>query len=249
MSRPVILITGGSRGIGAACAEQAARSGYDICFSYVSNPGAADLVKASCESHGAKVVTAKADVSSEDDVLAMFDTCEKELGVPVALVNNVGVLGQQGKLVDFTAERIAWVVDVNVTGALLCMREAARRMSTDRGGAGGSIVNVSSKASTLGSPFEYVDYAATKGAVDSATIGLAKELGPVGVRVNCVRPGPIHTDIHASGGEPNRIDRVAPAIPMGRGGEPAEVANMILWLSSDEASYVSGALIDVAGGR
>lgn len=249
MSRPVILITGGSRGIGAACAEQAAKDGYDICFSYVSNPGAADLVKASCESHGAKVVTVKADVSSEDDVLAMFDTCENELGVPVALVNNVGVLGQQGKLVDFTAERIAWVVDVNVTGALLCMREAARRMSTDRGGVGGSIVNVSSKASTLGSPFEYVDYAATKGAVDSATIGLAKELGPVGVRVNCVRPGPIHTDIHASGGEPDRIERVAAAIPMGRGGEPAEVANMILWLSSGEASYVSGALIDVAGGR
>lgn len=249
MHRPVILITGGSRGIGAACAEQAAKAGYDICFSYVSNPGAADLVKAGCESLGAKVVTVKADVSSEDDVLAMFDACETELGVPGALVNNVGVLGQQGQLVDFTAERIAWVVNVNVTGALLCMREAARRMSTDRGGVGGSIVNVSSKASTLGSPFEYVDYAATKGAVDSATIGLAKELGPVGVRVNCVRPGPIHTDIHASGGEPNRIERVSAAIPMGRGGEPVEVANMILWLSGDEASYVSGALIDVAGGR
>lgn len=249
MSRPIILITGGSRGIGAACAEQAAATGYDVCFSYVANPGAADLVKASCEKHGAQVATFKADVSSEDDVVGLFDTCQAELGLPTAFVNNAGVLGQQGSLVDFTAERIAWVVNVNVTGALLCMREAARRMSTDRGGNGGSIVNVSSRASTMGSPGEYVDYAATKGAIDSATIGLAKELGPVGVRVNGVRPGPIHTDIHASGGEPNRIERVSANIPMGRGGEPSEVANMIMWLSSAEASYVSGALIDVGGGR
>lgn len=247
--RPVMLITGGSRGIGAACAAQAAKAGYDVCFSYVSNLGAADLVKARCEALGATALAVVADISIEADVLNLFDTCAAELGVPTVFVNNAGVLGQQGKLADFTAERLAWVVNVNVTGALLCMREAARRMSTDRGGAGGSIINVSSKASTLGSPFEYIDYAATKGAMDSATIGLSKELGAVGVRVNGVRPGPIHTDIHASGGEPNRIERVAKAIPMGRGGQPDEVANMILWLASDEASYVSGALIDVAGGR
>ncbi len=247
--RPVMLITGGSRGIGAACATQAATAGYDICFSYVSNPGAADLVKARCESLGAKAIAVKADISVEADVVNLFDLCESKLGSPTVFVNNAGVLGQQGQLADFTAERLAWVVNVNVTGALLCMREAARRMSTERGGAGGSIINVSSKASTLGSPFEYVDYAATKGAVDSATIGLAKELGAAGVRVNGVRPGPIHTDIHASGGEPDRIARVSKGIPMGRGGEPEEVANMILWLAGNEASYVSGALIDVAGGR
>ncbi len=246
---PVILITGGSRGIGAACAVQAATAGYDVCFSYLSNPGAADLVKARCEQLGATAVTARADVSVEDDVVGLFETCASELGVPRAFVNNVGVLGQQGELADFTGERIAWTVDINVTGALLCMREASRQMSTKRGGVGGSIVNVSSKASTLGSPFEYVDYAATKGAIDSATVGLAKELGDAGVRVNCVRPGPINTDIHASGGEPDRVERVSAAIPMGRGGEPDEVASLILWLSSDEASYVSGALIDVAGGR
>ncbi len=244
-----MLITGGSRGIGASCAEHAAKAGYDVCFSYASNPGAADLVKAACEQHGARAASTRADVSSEDDVIALFDFCESELGAPDVFVNNAGVLGQQGELRDFTAERIAWTVNVNVTGALLCMREAARRMSTDRGGAGGSIINVSSKASTLGSPFEYVDYAASKGAIDSATIGLSKELGAVGVRVNCVRPGPIHTDIHASGGEPDRIARVSAGIPMGRGGEPAEVASLILWLAGDEASYVSGALIDVAGGR
>lgn len=246
---PVMLVTGGSRGIGAAVVVAAAKAGYDVCFSFVSNAGAADLMVAKAESFGVRVHAAKADVSNEDDVLNLFDQCENELGVPRVLVNNAGVLGAQGQLADFTAERIAWTVNVNVTGALLCMREAARRMSTERGGDGGSIINVSSRASTLGSPFEYVDYAASKGAVDAATIGLSKELGGAGVRVNCVRPGPIHTDIHASGGEPDRIARVSKAIPMGRGGEPDEVANLILWLASDEASYVSGALIDVAGGR
>lgn len=179
----------------------------------------------------------------------MFDACEQELGVPSVVVNNAGVLGMQGELADFSAERIAWTVSVNVTGALLCMREASRRMSILRGGPGGSIINVSSRASTIGSPFEYVDYAASKGAVDAATLGLAKELGDAGVRVNAVRPGVIHTDIHASGGEPDRIARIAPNIPQKRGGEPEEVANLVLWLASDEASYVNGALIDIGGGR
>lgn len=247
--RSTILITGGSRGIGAACAVRAAEDGYDVCFSYVSNPGAADLVRAKCEARGAAVAIAKADISNEADVLAMFDACEQELGVPSVVVNNAGVLGMQGELADFSGERIAWTVSVNVTGALLCMREASRRMSILRGGPGGSIINVSSRASTIGSPFEYVDYAASKGAVDAATLGLAKELGDAGVRVNAVRPGVIHTDIHASGGEPDRIARIAPNIPQKRGGEPEEVANLVLWLASDEASYVNGALIDIGGGR
>lgn len=247
--RPIILITGGSRGIGAACAERAAEAGYDVCLSYVANEEAAGRVKSVCEAHGATVSVVKADVSNAEDVERLFDTCESELGVASVLVNNVGVLGVQGELADFTPERIRRTVDVNVTGALFCMREAARRMSTERGGAGGSIVNVSSRASTNGSPFEYVDYGATKGAVDAATIGLSKELGHVGVRVNAVRPGVIHTDIHASGGEPNRIARVSPNIPQKRGGQPEEVANLILWLASDEASYVNGALVDIGGGR
>jgi len=247
--RKIILITGGSRGIGAACAQQAAAAGYDVCLSYVANDEAADRVKSVCEGLGATVSVVKADVSNAEDVERLFDTCESEIGVASVLVNNVGVLGIQGELADLTPERIRWTVDVNVTGALFCMREAARRMSTERGGVGGSIVNVSSRSSTLGSPFEYIDYAATKGAVDAATIGLSKELGHAGVRVNAVRPGAIHTDIHASGGEPDRIARVAPDIPQKRGGQPQEVANLILWLASDEASYVNGALVDIGGGR
>lgn len=247
--RPVMLITGGSRGIGAAIAIGASEAGYDVCFSYLNDRESAARVVAACESHGARAIAARADVSSEDDVLALFDTCTAELDVPAVLINNAGVLGLQGDLAGMTADRIRWTVDVNVTGALLCMREAARRMPTDKEGPGGSIINVSSRASTLGSPFEYIDYAATKGAVDTATIGLAKELGHVGVRVNAVRPGVIHTDIHASGGEPDRIARVAPNIPLRRGGRPEEVARLVLWLASDEASYVNGALIDIGGGR
>ncbi len=246
---PIMLVTGGSRGIGAAVVVAAADAGYDVCFSYLANADAAAEVRAQAEAIGVRVHVEQADVSKEADVLTLFDQCTAQLGVPNVLVNNVGVLGQQGELADFDAERIAWTVNINVTGALLCMREASRRMSVERGGPGGSVINVSSMSAKLGSPFEYVDYAATKGAVDSATIGLSKELGAAGVRVNCVRPGPIHTDIHASGGEPDRIARVSKAIPMGRGGEPEEVANLIMWLASDEASYVTGAIIDIAGGR
>lgn len=244
-----LLITGGSRGIGAACAIAASRAGYDVCFSYRENREAAEHVAKTCASNGVRAQAIEADVSSEDDVIGLFDRCSESLGVPSVVVNNAGVLGLQSDLAGMTAERIRWTVEVNVTGALLVMREAARRVPTDRGGPGGSIINVSSRASTLGSPFEYVDYAATKGAVDAATIGLSKELGHVGVRVNAVRPGVIHTDIHASGGEPDRIARVAPNIPQRRGGQPEEVADVILWLASDEASYVNGALIDIGGGR
>lgn len=246
---PTMLITGGSRGIGAATAELAAAAGYNVCLSYQSNVGAADLVKARCESFGVKALTVRADVSQERDVLHLFERCDAALGVLTVLVNNAGVLSTQGRLVDFTAERMQRIMDVNAIGALLCAREAARRMSTSSGGAGGSIVNVSSLASTLGSPFEYIDYAASKGAVDTLTIGLSKELGAEGVRVNAVRPGLITTEIHASGGEPGRVERLKGNIPQGRGGTPEEVARLILWLASDEASYVNGALVDVAGGR
>lgn len=247
--RPIIVITGGSRGIGASCATLAAERGYDVCFSYVSNAEAAEEVKSQCEASGARTEAVQADVAEEDDVIRLFKTCVDQIGTPTVFVNNAGVLGQQGPLVDFTAERMKWTIDVNVYGALLCMREAARIIGKDRGGPGGSIINVSSRASTMGSPFEYVDYAATKGAVDTATLGLAKELGEAGIRVNAVRPGVIHTDIHASGGEPDRIARISKVIPQRRGGQPEEIANLILWLASDEASYVNGALIDAGGGR
>ncbi len=244
-----MLITGGSRGIGAATAVLAAKAGYNLCLSYQSNVGAADLVKARCESHGSKVLTVRADVANEKDVLHLFERCDAAVGVPKVLVNNAGILSTQGTLVEFSAERIQRIMDVNVVGAVLCAREAARRMSTARGGSGGSIVNVSSLASKLGSPFEYVDYAASKGAVDSLTIGLAKELGAEGVRVNAVRPGLIKTDIHASGGDPGRVERLKGNIPQNRGGTADEVAELIMWLASDKASYVNGALVDVGGGR
>ena len=244
-----MMITGGSRGIGAATAVGAARAGSDVCFSYLNDVESANDVQARCEALGASVSVVQADVSVEDDVLRLFDTCASQLGVPRAVINNAGVLFEQGRLVDFDAERIARTMAVNVTGLLLCCREAGRRLGVDVGGEGGSIVNVSSKASVIGSPFEYVDYAASKGAVDSATLGLSKEFAPLGIRVNAVRPGLIVTDIHASGGDPGRVERLKTGVPMGRGGTAEEVANLILWLASDEASYVTGALIDVAGGR
>ena len=219
MAMATMLVTGGSRGIGAATVQAAALAGYDVCFSYVSDIEAATSVAKKVKARGRGVHVEHADVSNEQDVVNLFDQCVDQFGIPDVVVNNAGVLGTRGELADFTAERISRTVNVNVFGALLVMREAAKRMSLDRGGEGGSIVNVSSRASTLGSPFEYIDYAATKGAVDSATIGLAKELGAEGVRVNAVRPGLIDTGIHASGGEPGRIERVAPHIPQKRGGE------------------------------
>ena len=247
--KPILLVTGGSRGIGAATARLAAARGYAVCLSYRSNAAAADAVVADIERAGGNAVVAQADVASEADVLRLFETVDTRLGRLSALVNNAGILERQTTLSEMDAGRWQRVLAANVIGSFLCAREAVRRMSTRRGGAGGAIVNVSSMAARLGSPGEYVDYAASKGAIDAMTIGLAKEVAAEGIRVNAVRPGVIYTDIHASGGEPGRVDRVKGAVPMQRGGRPEEVAQAILWLLSEEASYSTGTFIDVSGGR
>ncbi len=245
----VIIVTGASRGIGAATAALAAARGYRVCVNYRSNRAAADAVVAGIERDGGRAVAVEADVASEPDVARLFETVDRTLGTPSALVNNAGVLERQCRVDELDAPRLARIFAVNVAGAFLCAREAVRRMSTARGGRGGAIVNVSSRAAVLGSPNEYVDYAASKAAVDTLTIGLAKEVAGEGIRVNGVRPGLVHTGIHASGGEPGRIDRIAPTIPMRRGGQPSEIAHAILWLLSDEASYTTGAILDVGGGK
>ena len=245
----VIVITGGSRGIGAATAKLAAERGYAVCVNYHRHRESADTVVGAIERAGGRAIAVAADVTSEADVVLLFETVDKKLGPLTALVNNAGILEQQTKLENISAARLSRIFSTNVIGCFLCAREAVRRMSTKRGGAGGAIVNVSSFASRLGSPGEYVDYAASKGAVDTMTIGLSKEVAEEGIRVNAVRPGFIYTDIHASGGEPNRVDRVKEFVPMKRGGTPVEVAQAILWLLSDEASYTTGVFIDVTGGR
>ena len=249
MMKPILLVTGGSRGIGAATARLAAARGYAVCLSYRSNAAAAAAVVADIERAGGKAIAVAADVAQEADVLRLFETVDARLGRLTALVNNAGILERQTTLLDMEAARWQRVLATNVIGSFLCAREAVRRMSTRHGGAGGAIVNVSSMAARLGSPGEYVDYAASKGAIDSMTIGLAKEVAAEGIRVNAVRPGVIYTEIHASGGEPGRVDRVKGAVPMQRGGTAEEVARAILWLASDEASYSTGAFIDVSGGR
>jgi NAD(P)-dependent dehydrogenase (short-subunit alcohol dehydrogenase family) len=244
-----VLVTGGSRGIGAATARLAAERGYAVCVNYRSNRAAADAVVADIESRGGTAIAVGADVSSEADVLRLFQTVDRRFGPLSALVNNAGILETQTRVDAIDAARIGRIFATNVTGAFLCAREAVKRMSTAQGGAGGAIVNVSSGASRLGSPGEYVDYAASKGAIDTLTIGLAREVAEEGIRVNAVRAGFIYTDIHASGGEPNRVDRVKEFVPMKRGGRPGEVAAAILWLLSEEASYTTGGFIDVAGGK
>lgn len=247
--KPILLVTGGSRGIGAATARLAAARGYAVCLSYRSSEAAARTVLAEIERAGGEAIAVAADVASEADVRRMFETVDARLGRLSALVNNAGILERQTTLLDMDAARWQRVLATNVIGSFLCAREAVRRMSTRLGGAGGAIVNVSSMAARLGSPGEYVDYAASKGAIDSLTIGLAREVAAEGIRVNAVRPGVIYTDIHASGGEPGRVDRIKSAVPMQRGGTAEEVARAILWLLSDEASYSTGAFIDVSGGR
>jgi NAD(P)-dependent dehydrogenase (short-subunit alcohol dehydrogenase family) len=245
----VLVITGASRGIGAATARLAAATGYSVCVNYVRNREAATRVVADLEAAGARAIAVQADVSVESDVVRLFETTDKALGISCGLVNNAGILETQMRVDAMSAARLHRVLSTNVIGAFLCAREAVRRMSTRHGGAGGAIVNVSSGAARLGSPGEYVDYAASKGAVDTLTIGLAREIAEEGIRVNAVRPGFIYTEMHASVGEPDRVDRVKAFVPMKRGGTADEVARAILWLLSDEASFTTGAFIDVTGGR
>lgn len=245
----VLIITGGSRGIGAATARLAATQDYAICINYLKNKKAATAIVNEITSNGGQAIAVAADVANESDVIKMFQTVDQELGTVTSLVNNAGILETQCRVDEITADRINRILSVNVTGSFLCCKEAIRRMSRRHKGKGGAIVNVSSAASRLGSPGEYVDYAASKGAVDSLTIGLSKEIAAENIRVNAVRPAFIYTDIHASGGEPNRVDRVKESIPMKRGGQPEEVARTILWLLSEEASYVTGTFVDLSGGK
>jgi len=245
----VALITGASRGIGAATARLAAERGYAVCVNYRRNSRAAEDVVVAIRAGGGSAVAVAADVSVEAEVLRLFQACDRELGPLTALVNNAGILETQTRVENIDAARLSRIFATNVTGAFLCAREAVRRMSTARGAAGGAIVNVSSRAAQLGAAGEYVDYAASKAALDALTIGLAREVAGEGIRVNGVRAGIIDTDIHADGGEPRRVDRLGPSGPMGRAGQPIEVARAILWLLSDEASYSTATIVDVAGGR
>ena len=245
----VAIVTGSSRGIGAATAKLLAREGYRICVNYRSNETAANAVVSELASYAKTAIAVQADVSREDDIVRMFEIVDQELGSVNALVNNAGILLPQMRVEDMDASRINRIFATNVTGAFLCCREAVKRMSTRHGGQGGSIVNVSSAASRLGSAGEYVDYASSKGAIDTLTRGLSLEVAAEGIRVNCVRPGFIYTEMHAAGGEPDRVDRLADSIPMKRGGTPDEVAHSIRWLLSDDASYITGTFIEAAGGR
>ncbi len=245
----VILITGASRGIGAATALLAARAGYSVAVNYTANSLAADEVVRQIRQGGGTAITVQADVAEESQVLAMFEKVDAKLGRLTALVNNAGIVDQTSRVDAMSAARLKRMFEINVIGSMVCAREAIKRMSTIYGGAGGAIVNVSSAAARLGAPSQYVDYAASKGAIDTFTIGLAKEVAAEGIRVNAVRPGIIETDIHASGGLPNRARDLAPQVPMQRAGTADEAARAIVWLLSEESSYTTGALLDVAGGR
>ena len=245
----VALVTGGSRGIGRATALLLAQQGYSVVVNYHTNDASAQSVVDDIRVAGCKAQAIRADVSDEAQVVTMFEQIDRFMGPLDALVNNAGILFQQARLEDLSAARINEVLMTNVTSYFLCCREAVKRMSHQHGGKGGAIVNVSSAASRLGAPGEYVDYAASKGAIDSMTTGLSLEVAGQGIRVNCVRPGFIYTDMHASGGEPGRVDRVKSAIPMQRGGQPEEVAQAIAWLLSEKASYVTGTFVDMAGGK
>jgi len=243
------IVTGASRGIGAAVARQLGRAGHAVCINYAGNTEAATAVASDVEAAGGQAWLCQADVSDEAQVIALFDGAVDALGPLDGLVNNAGIIRGSSTLEDMTADRIRDVLAVNTYGAILCAREAVKRLSTAHGNRGGAIVNVSSKAATLGSPNEFIDYAASKGAIDALTIGLAKEVATEGIRVNAVRPGLIETDIHASAGDPGRVDRLVGGVPMQRSGSAEEVAETVCWLLSDAASYVTGAFLDVSGGR
>jgi NAD(P)-dependent dehydrogenase (short-subunit alcohol dehydrogenase family) len=245
----VMIITGGGRGIGAATARLAARKGYAVCVNYLRDRDAAESVVHEIRSADGRAIAVAADVSLEADVLKLFQESDRSLGRLTALVNNAGIVVRASRVEAMDGARLQRMFATNVIGPFLCAREAIKRLSTKHGGKGGAIVNVSSGAARLGSPGEWVDYAASKGAIDTMTLGLAKELAGEGIRVNCVRPGFVNTEIHATAGEPDRIERLRESIPMKRGGEPEEVARAILWLLSEEASYSTGAILDVTGGR
>jgi NAD(P)-dependent dehydrogenase (short-subunit alcohol dehydrogenase family) len=244
-----ILITGASRGIGRATAILCGSRGWSVALNYQSNAAAADEAALAVEAAGGRAVAIRADVAEESEVIRMFDVAEGALGLLTGVVINAGIVAPAQPLADMTLQRLKRMFEVNILGAYLCAREAARRLGIDRGGHGGSIVLVSSAAARLGSPFEYVDYAGSKAALDTLAVGLAKELAKNEVRVNAVRPGLIETDIHASGGQPDRAQRIGATTPMGRPGRAAEVGEAIVWLLSDPASYTTGAILDVAGGR
>lgn len=246
---PLILITGGSRGVGAATARLAAAQGYDVAISYASNQDAAQAVVADIEAAGRRGLAIQADSADPDQVQQLFAAVDNHFGRLDVLVNNAAVLARQSRLEDLDFDRMQRIFAVNALGPILCSQQAVRRMSHRHGGAGGAVVNISSASARLGSPGEYVDYAASKGALETFTIGFAKEVARDGIRVNCVRPGHIYTEMHASGGEPGRVDRVKDSIPMGRGGQPEEVARAILWLAGPEASFVTGTFLDVTGGK
>lgn len=249
MDNPILLVTGGSRGIGAAVCVLAARRGWDVAINYARDASAAERVAEAVRAAGRRALTVQADVAEESEVLAMFAAVDREFGSLHGLVNNAGVVDLPARVDEMSLQRLQRMFAINLTGSFLCAREALRRMSTKHGGAGGAIVNVSSAAARLGSPGQYVDYAASKAAIDTFTLGLAREVATEGVRVNAVRPGIIDTEIHASGGLPDRVRQVAPQVPMQRAGSADEVAQAIVWLLSDEASYTTGAVLDVSGGR
>ncbi|ODT57047.1 NAD(P)-dependent oxidoreductase [bacterium SCN 62-11] len=249
MNTPLILITGGSRGIGAATAKLAASQGYDVAVSFVSHERAARAVVKEVEAAGRRGLAVRADSADPEQVEQLFVALDRNFGRLDVLVNNAAVLARQSRLEDLDFARMQRIFSVNSIGPMLCAQQAIRRMAYRHGGQGGSVINVSSASARLGSPHEYVDYAASKGALETFTIGFAKEVAREGIRVNCVRPGHIYTDMHASGGEPGRVDRIKDTIPIGRGGQPEEVARAILWLASSEASFITGTFLDVTGGK